>query len=131
MGEIAAILTRRQLDAGRVRERMYRAPTPRERERRHALWLLVQGWSASKVGELLGRDPHTVGARLAAFDRDGPTGLIFEQTGGSPRPGGPGRVEGGGAGRTVRGGDCPGELELEGGAAIRRGPLRPPARPQL
>ncbi len=86
MGEIAAILTRWQLDAGRVRERIYRAPTPRERERWHALWLLAQGWSASKVGELLERDPHTVGAWLAAFDRDGPAALTFAQTGGSPPP---------------------------------------------
>ena len=30
-------------------ERMYRAPTPRERERWHGLWLLAQGWSATQV----------------------------------------------------------------------------------
>ncbi len=70
MGEIAAILTRWQLDAGRVRW--------------HALWLLAQGWSASKVGALLARDPHTVGAWLAACDRDGPAALTLEQTGGPP-----------------------------------------------
>jgi hypothetical protein len=37
MGEVAAILARWHLDTGRVRDRMYRAPTPRERERWHAL----------------------------------------------------------------------------------------------
>jgi len=84
MGDIAAILTRWELDAGRVRERMYRAPTPRERERWHALWLLAQGWSANKVAELLERDPHTVGAWLAAFDRGGPAALAFAQPGGPP-----------------------------------------------
>jgi len=74
MGEIAAILTRWELDAGRVRERW------------HALWLLAQGWSASKLAELLERDPHIVGGWLAAFDRDGPAALAFEQTGGASPP---------------------------------------------
>ena len=65
---------------------MYRAPTPRERERWHALWLLAQGWSASKVAEMLERDAHTVGGWLATFERDGPAALAFEQTGGPPPP---------------------------------------------
>ncbi len=86
MAEIAVVLTHSQLDMRQVRERMYRAPTPRERERWHALWLLAQGWSASKVAELLERDAHTIGAWLAAFDRDGPAALAFEQTGGAPPP---------------------------------------------
>ncbi len=86
MAEIAAALTHWQLDVRHVRERMYRAPTPRERERWHALWLLAQGWSANKVAALLDRDPHTVGAWLAAFAQDGPPALAFEQTGGSPPP---------------------------------------------
>ena len=86
MAEIAAVLARWQLAMRHVRERMCRAPTPRERERWHALWLLAQGWSASKVAELLERDAHTIGAWLAAFDRDGPAALAFEQTGGAPPP---------------------------------------------
>jgi transposase len=86
MAEVAAVLAQWQLDMRQVRERMYRAPTPRERERWHALWLLAQGWSASKVAELLERDAHTIGAWLAALDRDGPAALTFEQTGGAPPP---------------------------------------------
>lgn len=86
MSEIAAVLTRWQLDTRQVRDRMYRAPTPRERERWHALWLLAQGWSASKVAELLDRDAHTIGGWLAAFEHDGPAALAFEQTGGAPPP---------------------------------------------
>jgi len=86
MAEIAAALARWELDARHVRERMYRAPTPRERERWHALWLLAQGWSANKVAELVERDAHTIGAWLAAFDRGGPAALAFEQTGGAPPP---------------------------------------------
>ena len=70
MVDIARVLTRWELDERQVRDRMYRAPTPRERERWHALWLLAQGWSANKV----------------AFDRDGPAALAFEQTGGPPPP---------------------------------------------
>ncbi len=89
MVDVAGVLTRWGLDARQVRERMYRAPTPRERERWHALWLLVQGWSATKVAALLERDAHTIGAWLAALAEDGPAALAFEQTGGPPPPWGP------------------------------------------
>ena len=67
---------------------MYRAPTARERERWHALWLLARGWSAAQVAEALERDPHTIGEWVAAFSRNGPAALAFEQTGGSPPPSG-------------------------------------------
>jgi Homeodomain-like domain len=63
--ELGEALSRWQLDAAAVRERMYRAPTPRERERWHALWLALQGWSTARVATALGRDPHTVGSWLA------------------------------------------------------------------
>ncbi len=43
MVDIAAVLMRRALDPRHMRERRYRAPTPRERERWHARWLLAQG----------------------------------------------------------------------------------------
>jgi transposase len=89
MGDIMAALTRWELDLRQVRERMYRAPTPRERERWHALWLLAQGWAANKVAQLLERDAHTIGDWLAAFTHDGPAALAFEQTGGPPPPSGP------------------------------------------
>ena len=45
------------LEMHQVRERMYQAPTPRERERWHALWLVAQGWSATKV-EVSERSAH-------------------------------------------------------------------------
>jgi hypothetical protein len=83
-GDFEAVLSRWELDAAAVRARMYRAPTPRERERWHALWLAAQGWPAVRVAEALGRDPHTVGGWLAAFRRDGPASLAFLHTGGSP-----------------------------------------------
>jgi transposase len=79
-------LERWGLDPGQVRERMYRAPTPRERERWHALWLLARGWPAAQVAEALARDPHTIGEWLDRFRRAGPAGLAFEQAGGSPPP---------------------------------------------
>jgi transposase len=88
MADIASALTRWGLDARQVRDRMYRAPTPRERERWHALWLLAQGWPASKVAEVLERDAHTIGGWLAAVERDGPAALAFEQSGGPPPPSG-------------------------------------------
>jgi hypothetical protein len=43
MVDIAATLVRWGLDARQVRDRMARAPSARERERWHALWLLAQG----------------------------------------------------------------------------------------
>src|SRR5437764_10674951 len=84
MNEVLGRLKQWKLDLNAVRERMYRAPTPRERERWHALWLLAQGWSAHQVAELVERDAHTIGGWLAAFERDGPAALAFEQTGGPP-----------------------------------------------
>ena len=69
MRDIEQLLERRQLDIGEVRRRMYRAPTPRERERWHALWLLAQGWTASAVAEALEREPHTIGMWVAALAR--------------------------------------------------------------
>ncbi len=84
MGELLALLAQWHLDVGQVREQVYRAATPRERERWHALWLLTQGWSQARVADALGRDAHTIGTWLEGFRQSGPTGLVFEQTGGSP-----------------------------------------------
>ena len=84
MREMQGFLEQWQLDAGDLRRRMYWAPTPRERERWHALWLLVQGWTAVAVAEGLGRDAHTIGRWVAVFGEDGPAAMAFEQSGGSP-----------------------------------------------
>jgi transposase len=86
MTDLLDALAQWQLDVEQVRERVYRAPTPRERERWHALWLLARGWSAAQVAEALARDPHTIGGWVAAFRGAGPAGLAFEHTGGSPPP---------------------------------------------
>jgi len=72
------------LDVSQVRDRVYRAATPRERERWHALWLLARGMSAAQVAQALGRDAHTIGEWIARFQEQGPAGLAFEQTGGPP-----------------------------------------------
>ena len=73
-----------KLDNRAVRERMYRAPTARERERWHAIWLLSLGWTVAQVAEALDRDPHTIGEWVADFRREGPDGMTFVQTGGCP-----------------------------------------------
>ncbi len=86
MSDMQAGLIQWGLDLGQVRAQVYRAATPRERERWHALWLLAQGWSANQVAAGLGRDAHTIGGWLMAFCAHGPTALAFEQTGGSPPP---------------------------------------------
>ncbi len=85
-GEMTQALVRWQLGLPAVRTLVYRAPTPRERERWHALWLLAQGWTAANVAAALERDPHTVGEWRTRFCRDGPTSITFEPTGGSPPP---------------------------------------------
>jgi transposase len=84
MNDMLITLGRWQLNIKAVRERMYGAPTPRERERWHAVWLLARGWSAAQVAEALERDAHTIGAWAEEFDQKGPVGLAFEQSGGSP-----------------------------------------------
>ena len=59
--EIAQSLRRWEMSAKDVHRRMILAPTPRERERWHAVWLLAQGWTAAATAEALERDPHTIG----------------------------------------------------------------------
>lgn len=86
MDEVLDVLKRWKLDIRAVREQVYRAPRPRERERWHALWLLAEGWSATQVADALDRDPHTIGEWLANFQQAGPAGLRFEHTGGSLEP---------------------------------------------
>jgi transposase len=86
MDDMQVLLERWQLDVKQVREQVYRAPTPRERERWHALWLLARGWPAVQVAEALGRDAHTIGEWAADFRQQGPAGLAFGQTGGPPPP---------------------------------------------
>ena len=84
MPEMGALLERWRLDESEVRRRMYRAPTPRERERWHTVWLLAQGWTAAAVAVALERDAHTIGQWARAFAEGGPKALVFEQSGGSP-----------------------------------------------
>ena len=84
MNNMLTMLGRWQLDVKAVRERVYRAATPRERERWHALWLLARGWSAAQVAEALERDAHTIGDWVENFREKGPAGVAFAQTGGAP-----------------------------------------------
>lgn len=86
MNDMYGVLGRWQLDVKEVRERVYRAPTPRERERWHAVWLLVRGWSPEQVAEALERDVRTIADWAEDFEQNGPAGLSFEQSGGSPPP---------------------------------------------
>ena len=84
--EVTRALAQWHLDPPTVRTLMYRAPTPRERERWHALGLLARGWTAAEVAAALERDPHTIGEWRARFCRDGPAAITFEPSGGSPPP---------------------------------------------
>jgi transposase len=86
MEEMKALLEHWRLTPDQVRQQIYQAPTPRERERWHALWLLAQGWSAAQVARALERDAHTIGEWVQTFTQQGPPALTFTQTGGSPPP---------------------------------------------
>ena len=86
MNEILVMLGQWQLDVKQVRDNVYRAATPRERERWHAVWLLSRGWSTEQVAEALERDVRTIAEWVSNFARRGPAGMTFEQTGGSPPP---------------------------------------------
>ena len=46
-----------EMSAKDVHRRLILAPTPRERERWHAVWLLAQGWTASAGGQGAGTGP--------------------------------------------------------------------------
>ena len=115
-----------QMGVRDLHRRMILAPTPRERERWHAVWLLAQGLTASAVAAALERDPHTIGRWAAAFGEGGPEALIFEQTGGSPRPrrGAAGGVEGSSAGTAHQLRHRTDQLELERGSPVCRGTVR-------
>ena len=84
MGEISRFLEQWEMDVSGLRRRLILAPTPRERERWHALWLLAQGWTASAVAEALERDPHSIGRWLGAFGEGGPCGLGLRAVRGFP-----------------------------------------------
>ena len=84
MNDVGTSLKQWNLDDRAVRDRVYRAATPRERERWHAVWLVSRGWSQARVAQELERDPETIGEWLRALQVDGPTGMAFEQSGGPP-----------------------------------------------
>lgn len=86
MNETLKAVERWQLNVKTVRDQMYRAPTARERERWHAIWLMARGWTAAEVAEALERDAHTIGTWAEGFREQGPKALALEQSGGSPPP---------------------------------------------
>ena len=55
--EINQSLEQWQMGVKDLRRRMILAPTPRERQRWQAVWLLAQGWTASATAEALERGP--------------------------------------------------------------------------
>ena len=65
--EIGRFLEQWRMDGRDLNRRLILAPTPLERERWHAIWLLAQGWTASGTAQALGPGrPHhrTMAQRL-------------------------------------------------------------------
>jgi hypothetical protein len=125
INDMNVVLGRWQLDVKQVRERVYRAPTPRERERWHAVWLLARCWSTEQVAKALERDVLTIEDWATDFEQRGSAGLNFDQSGGTPRPqsGTTSGIEGGGAGDAARSRAGTGQLELARRATLRPGAL--------
>ena len=132
MREMQGFLERWQLDAGDLRRRIYWAPTPRERERWHALWLLVQGWTAVAVAEALGRDAIPLAGGLPSSARAvrGRWPSSSRVVPPRDRQSAADRTEGSGAGVSSKGWPRLGQLELEGGAQICAGTFRGLPKPQ-
>ena len=65
--EIDRFLEQWQMNIRGLQRRTVLAPTPRERERWQAIWLLAQGWTASTTAGALERDPHTIRRWASAF----------------------------------------------------------------
>ena len=64
---IERLLEQWEMGVKDVHRRVILSPTPRERERWHAVWLLAQGWTASAVAEGAGTGPahhRKMGRRL-------------------------------------------------------------------
>ena len=59
--EIDRFLEQWEMNVRDVHWRTILAPTPRERERWQAIWLLAQRWTASATAGALERDPHSIG----------------------------------------------------------------------
>ena len=77
--EIDRFLKQWSMDARDLHRRLILPPTPRERERWHAIWLLAQGWTASSTAQALGRDPNTIG--LANWNWKGVHQFVRERSG--------------------------------------------------
>ena len=84
--ELGSTLQQWGLDLAQVRQQVYAAPRPRERERWHALWLVGQGWTQTQLAAALERDAHTIGNWLEAFRQRGPDSFADEPLGGAPPP---------------------------------------------
>ncbi len=132
MDELAAVLTRWRLDRRQVRDRMYRAPAPRERERWHGAGVAGAGLVGDHGRGAAGaRCPHHRRlARHLRARRGRSAGLSADGRPPRPRSRGAGGTEGGGAGRPGGGRHPAGQQELEDRAPIHRDPLRDPAMPR-
>ena len=85
--EIDRFLEQWEMDTRDLHRRMILAPTPRERERWHAVWLAGARLDGIVHCGGTGTGPAYHRAMGVAFGEGGPAALIFEQTGVPPRAG--------------------------------------------
>ena len=130
--EIDRFLKQWQMEVKDLRRRMILAPTPREPGA--VVCHLAAGPGLDVIGD--GAGPGTGPSHHRAMGlglrEGGPAALIFEQSGGVPRPwrDAAGGVEGSGPRTARHGGHRPGQLELEVGAAVSLGTMRRQPVPQ-
>ena len=115
-----------------VRRRMYRGPTPRERERWHWVRLLAQGGTAAGVGRTRERGAPTIAQWARAFAEGEPKAPVLNRAVVPLRVGrgAARRAEKGGAGEACSVGPRTNQLELAGGGAIGGGSFGIDAAPE-
>ena len=84
MKEIVQLMEEWQLNVGDLRESMYGAPTPRERERWHGLWLLAKGGRRSKWLRLWRESLIPLETGWPTFAEPGPKVWSLNRLGGTP-----------------------------------------------
>ena len=77
-------LSRWQQTAERLRELALSADHARTRERWMALYEIATGKNATVVGQQTGRNPQTVMQWVHRYNEQGPSAMVFQQTGGHP-----------------------------------------------
>ncbi len=68
-----ALLAQKSIDQSMIRQAIYEAETPEQREKCHVLWLLGRGMTIDEIADAVEWESSKVRDLAAAFERDGPS----------------------------------------------------------